>query len=113
MSTSTPATCVFCGRVIAPDEAASGRPPAAAHASCADAALADDRHWDAIARASGEPVVPEQSAADQPERPVSDRPQRQGCLTLLLAAVIIGLAAGGLASAGRRAVPARSHSAGC
>lgn len=48
------ATCVFCNHPIPPDEAITGRPPMAAHAACADAALADDRHWDAIAARAGD-----------------------------------------------------------
>jgi hypothetical protein len=48
-------TCVFCERPITPDAPSVGRPPIAAHAACADAALADDRHWDEIATGAPEP----------------------------------------------------------
>ena len=50
---SEPPTCVFCGAPILPDQESSGRPPIASHAACADAALADDAHWDAVADAAG------------------------------------------------------------
>ena len=36
--------CVFCGQPIAAGEETAGRAPMAAHAACADAALADDAH---------------------------------------------------------------------
>jgi hypothetical protein len=86
------ARCVFCGSVIGPDEPSSGRPPMAAHAACADAALADDRHWDAVAGA--------EPGSDLPDAPVGgDRPEvearRAGCLAiaavvLLVLAVLLG-----------------------
>lgn len=44
--------CVFCGEPIGPGEETAGRAPMAAHATCADAALADDAHWDAVNAAS-------------------------------------------------------------
>jgi hypothetical protein len=57
----------------------------AAHAACADAALADDRHWDAVAGA--DPV----SDADD-ERSTSDRRgstrRAAGCLSLV---AVVGL----------------------
>jgi hypothetical protein len=77
------ATCVFCGRAIDPDEPTSGRPPMAAHAACADAALADDRHWDAVAGASP-------SADETPDAPSEPAPteRRSGCLALVALAVL-------------------------
>lgn len=50
--------CVFCERPITADTPSVGRPPIAAHATCADAALADDRHWDEIATGTPEPDEP-------------------------------------------------------
>lgn len=70
-----PAACVFCGRPIARDEPVAGRPPMAAHAACADAALADDRHWDAVAG-------PEADATDQ-EPTGGTRRRSMGCLSVL------------------------------
>ena len=49
-----PDKCAFCGRLIEPGEPKSGRGDAAAHISCADAALADDRFWDRIAAGMGD-----------------------------------------------------------
>jgi len=59
MQTREPAVCVFCGHPIRPDQSAAGRAPMAAHATCADAALASDDHWEAIdaAGADEEPVA--------------------------------------------------------
>ncbi|HEX6139819.1 MAG TPA: hypothetical protein VF013_05050 [Candidatus Limnocylindria bacterium] len=54
MRTPSEPTCVFCGRPIDPDEPSTGRGEIAAHAACADAALADEGHWEAIAAANGE-----------------------------------------------------------
>jgi len=53
--------CVFCGEPIEPGEEAAGRAPMAAHAACADAALADDAHWEAIdaAGTEGEGHIPD------------------------------------------------------
>jgi hypothetical protein len=83
---STPggATCVFCGKAIGPDEPASGRPPMAAHAACADAALADDRHWDAVAGAS--PQSDEEGAAEG--RPADTKRRSAGCLTIAAVALL-------------------------
>lgn len=84
---STPPSCVFCGRPIGPDEPSSGRPPMAAHASCADAALADDRHWDDVASFGTD----EEEAAPA-EEPTPERARGAGCLTLvvvLLAALLL------------------------
>lgn len=58
----------------------AGRPPAAAHAACADRALGDDRHWDAIAASSGEPQD------DDAEEPA---PRPSGCLAGALAGALI------------------------
>jgi len=78
-----PIECVFCGRPIGPEEEAAGRGSIAAHASCADAALADDAHWDAISEATDD--------ADEPGAG-PDRTPRVGCLGvssgLLLAALL-------------------------
>jgi hypothetical protein len=84
-----PAACVFCGRPIAGDEPVAGRPPMAAHAACADAALADDRHWDAVAG-------PEVDATG--EAPTDGARRRgMGCLSVL--AVAAGPLAMGLFAA--------------
>jgi hypothetical protein len=78
MQRSASATCVFCGRAIGPDEPTSGRPPMAAHAACADAALADDRHWDAVAGASPQPEEEDTAAG----RPTDEKRRSAGCLTV-------------------------------
>lgn len=74
-------SCVFCGQPIDPGQEAAGRAPMAAHASCADAALADDAHWDAI------------SQADDRNSPDGDAGQpatrSAGCLAAALAAVVV------------------------
>jgi hypothetical protein len=77
-------TCVFCGRAIEPGEEAAGRPPMAAHASCADAALADDRHWEAIAARTPEP-------ADAPAPESAPSRRAAGCFALAVAGVAVGL----------------------
>jgi hypothetical protein len=60
----------------------------AAHAACADAALADDRHWDAVAGADPQPD--EHGAED----PASNAKRRSaGCLTLAVLALLALLAA--------------------
>jgi hypothetical protein len=69
-------SCVFCGKPIGEGEPTAGRPPAAAHAACADAALTDDRHWDAVAASSGEPIDDEVS-----QEPAA---RRSGCLAIAL-----------------------------
>lgn len=71
--------CVFCGNPIEADEERAGRGAAAAHAACADRALADDAHWDAIAEASG--VEDEREAA----------PRARGCLLALAILVAVAL----------------------
>lgn len=48
----------------------------AAHAACADAALADDRHWDAVAGAA-----PGSEPDDEAETNTS-RGRSSGCLTI-------------------------------
>ncbi len=40
--------CAFCGRTIDPGEESVGRGESAAHATCADAALGDDRLWEGV-----------------------------------------------------------------
>lgn len=78
--------CVFCGNPIGPDAERTGRGEAAAHASCADHALADDAHWDAIADASGVDEAPDAA------------PRARGCLLLvaliLVVSVVLAAAAG-------------------
>lgn len=59
----------------------------AAHAACADAALADDRHWDAVAGA--DPQSDEHGA----EEPAPNAKGRSaGCLTLAAIAPVALLA---------------------
>jgi hypothetical protein len=74
--------CVFCGEPIGPGEEAAGRAPMAAHAACADAALADDAHWEAISAGSpdGGDVGPE----ERPHPPG----RRAGCLAAGLLPVL-------------------------
>jgi hypothetical protein len=81
MTSPRPTACVFCGLPLADGEPVAGRPPAAAHAACADRALTDDGHWDAIAAASGEPV--DEEARTQPSA------RRAGCLAIALVAAVI------------------------
>jgi len=81
-------SCVFCGKPIGDGEPVAGRPPAVAHAACADAALTDDRHWDAIAASSGEQVEDEASS--------EQAAKRSGCLAVaLVSAVAIAVLRGG------------------
>lgn len=87
---SPSAICVFCGQAIGPDEAMVGRPPSAAHAACADAALTDDRHWDRIAAASGNL----EAAEEEPAQAQTTGARRAGCLSVLPALL---MAAGALA----------------
>lgn len=57
--------CVFCGSPVGADDERTGRGAAAAHAACADRALTDDAHWDAIAEAEGDassPATPARNA---------------------------------------------------
>ena len=79
--------CVFCGQPIQPDQPTAGRPPMAAHATCADAALADDGHWDAVAAAS--PLDAEDEPSDPP--PVRSA-GRAGCVTLSVLAIVAAVA---------------------
>jgi hypothetical protein len=71
--------CVFCGEPIDPGEEAAGRAPMAAHAACADAALADDAHWEAIdaAGTEGESHAPDPGTA-----------ARAGCLGVMALCVV-------------------------
>lgn len=88
MTSRQPLTCVFCGEPISEGEPTAGRPPASAHAACADAALTDDRHWDAIAASSDEPIDDE--AGTEHAR------RRAGCLAIaLVTAVAIAVLRGG------------------
>jgi hypothetical protein len=84
-------TCVFCERPITADAPSVGRPPIAAHAACADAALADDRHWDEIA--TGAPEPEEEEATTPPTG-------RTGSCLAVSALVVVAMAA--LARAARR-----------
>lgn len=52
----------------------------AAHASCADAALADDAHWDAISEARGGDQAEPAASAEKEER--AGTTPRTGCLAL-------------------------------
>jgi hypothetical protein len=60
----------------------------AAHAACADAALADDRHWDAVAGANPQP-----EEAGEPTSGPPKAERRSGCLTVgvivLLSALLV------------------------
>ena len=89
-------TCVFCDRPILSGEATSGRPPMAAHAACADAALADDRHWDAIAERGSAP------GDEEPAIDGGDAARREaGCLGSIIAvavAVVVLVAGAALAA---------------
>jgi hypothetical protein len=77
--------CIFCGEPIGPGEETAGRLPA--HAACADAALADDAHWDAIhAAGGGEDVGEAEEASPVPAG-------RSGCLTLGALLLVILLVA--------------------
>jgi hypothetical protein len=80
------ATCVFCGQTIAPDEPMAGRPPMAGHAACADAALADDRHWDAVADGGG--AGGSALGSDREESDAAPRASRAGCLGAVLAGAL-------------------------
>ena len=62
----------------------------AAHAACADAALADDRHWDEVA-SHGPSETNEPAGAPEPAEPAepADSGRRVGCLTLIVALLII------------------------
>jgi hypothetical protein len=58
----------------------------AAHAACADAALADDRHWDAVAGAEPGPDLLDESAEDDH----SSAPARKaGCLAGALVVLLV------------------------
>ena len=93
-------TCVFCDRPIGPDESRVGRGEAAAHAACADAALADERGWDRIAEALGDdaPAPAAGAGADGATGPgtgggsaPATAPARAGCATLAVLALVVGL----------------------
>ncbi|HEX6128299.1 MAG TPA: hypothetical protein VF071_04675 [Candidatus Limnocylindria bacterium] len=80
--------CVFCGQPIAAGEETAGRAPMAAHAVCADAALADDEHWDAISAGTGSG-----SASSGEPDAGSTTARRLGCLAITLLAVLVALVA--------------------
>ena len=73
--------CVFCGQPIGPDDERTGRGATAAHAACADRALADDAHWDEIAEASG---------ADDAS-PAGPSPRSRGCLAIIAVVLVVAL----------------------
>ncbi len=80
------ARCVFCGESISETDAAVGRAPHAAHAACADAALADDAHWNAVAAASG---VSEEEGPTGEAGGQSTGPRRGiGCATIAVPVVL-------------------------
>ncbi len=86
-----PERCVFCGNPIGPDEPAVGHGESAAHASCADAGLGDERLWDGIAIAVGD-GAPAQ-ADDGSASPGGQGPPaagRTGCV--MLAALLLAVA---------------------
>ena len=86
--------CVFCGQPIGPDQEAAGRPPMAAHVSCADAALADDTHWDAISGST------EADSSDSAGNEESSAPSARagGCLAIALVLLaVVPLVVGQLA----------------
>lgn len=67
----------------------------AAHATCADAALADDSHWDAISSASGKgdaPAVEARNAGERGETMTGAGPRQRGAGCL--GAALLGLALG-------------------
>ena len=76
--------CVFCGNAIETDAERTGRGAMAAHAACADRALADDAHWDALAGAS---EVEEEEPAERQAAP----PAARGCLLLVALLVVVAL----------------------
>ncbi len=78
--------CVFCGQPIGPGEATAGRAPMAAHAACADAALADDAHWEEISAGSAEGG---DVATEEGPKPPGGR---AGCLAVGLLPVLAMLA---------------------
>ncbi len=92
--------CVFCGEPIADADPTVGRAPQAAHATCADAALADDAHWDAVAAASGV----QEDTAEPETRQEPPRRRGIGCATI---AVSVTLAVGLLVDARKRALTRR------
>lgn len=73
--------CVFCGQPIGPDDERTGRGATAAHAACADRALADDAHWDEIAEASGADDAQQSGAAAR----------SRGCLAVIAVVVAAAL----------------------
>ena len=107
--------CTFCGRPIRPGAVSVGRGETAAHAACADAALADESRWERIAGGHGEPPsTSEPSSAGEPERTGSSGigPARSGCALSLVA--LLALAATGILPArpaGRRERGARGAAA--
>jgi hypothetical protein len=65
----------------------------AAHAACADAALADDAHWDAVS--AGTPPAPDEP--DAGPGPGTAPARRSGCLALVAMLVVVTAASGLLA----------------
>ncbi len=64
MSGNATEVCTFCGRPIGPGEPGVGRGETAAHAACADAALADEGTWERIAGGLGDSEPPAEAAGD-------------------------------------------------
>lgn len=79
--------CVFCGQPIAAGEETAGRAPMVAHAACADAALADDAHWDAVSAGT---QAEDETAAEPGGGATSGG--RAGCLALPAASLTMALA---------------------
>jgi hypothetical protein len=80
------APCVFCGEPILPGEETAGRGPIAAHARCADAALADDDHWEAIA-AAGQETAPDEADAGG-STPAGAATRQAGCLGMVATTIL-------------------------
>ena len=87
MERSPGATCVFCGRLIGPDELMAGRAPMAAHSACADAALADDSHWDAVAGGS---IGADEEDSKAPDAATERR--SAGCLAIAAIVAVVSIA---------------------
>jgi hypothetical protein len=81
MPAAEPTACVFCGEPIGPGEEVAGRAPMAAHAACADAALTDDEHWDAVS----------QRATGGGAGSTLDKTPRVGCLGVSTGALLLAV----------------------
>lgn len=88
--------CTFCGRPIEPGQARVGRGETAAHAACADAALADEGRWERIAGGLGEPPsAAEPGPSTTPSGAGSARAggARTGCALSMVALSALALSA--------------------